>query len=111
MALPLSMGPDWCMHYVLYQHDFNSSNCDHLSFCQNKVLKIVKKESSGWWAILRNNQIGWILSMFIVEISKEIAESLLSTKEGTCSYEYGNGRLYTSIPVCFAQDNASANSM
>ena len=49
--------------------------------------------------------------MFIVEISKEIAELLLSTKEGTCSYEYDNGRLYASIPVHFAQDNASTDSV
>ena len=110
VALPLSTGSDWCMHYVLYQHDFNSSNCDHLSFCQNKVLKIVKKESLGWWATLHNNWIGWILSTFIVEISKEIAESLLGTKEGACSYEYDDGRLYASVPVRVAQDNASTDS-
>ena len=49
--------------------------------------------------------------MFIVEISEEIAELLLSTKEDTCLYEYGDGRLYASIPVHFTQDNTSTDSM
>ena len=107
---PPSTGSDWRVCYVLCQHDFSSSDRDHLSFRRNEVLEIVKKESSGWWAALRDNRIGWIPSAFVVEISEEIAESLLGTKEGACSYEYDDGRLYASVPVRVAQDNASTDS-
>jgi son of sevenless-like protein len=108
---PSSAGSsDWRVCYVLCQHDFKSTDRDHLSFRQKEILEIVKKEESGWWAALRDNRIGWIPSAFVVEITEEAAESLMSANEDVRSYQHDSERLYDSVSVRVAQHSASVDS-
>lgn len=106
---PSSAGSDWRVCYVLCQHDFSSSDRDHLCFRRNEILEIVKKEESGWWAALRDDHIGWIPSAFVVEIPEATAEALLGVNEEVRSYEYEAERLYGSVPV-HVQHSASVDS-
>lgn len=92
---PSSAGSDWRVCYVLCQHDYTSSDRDHLSFRKNEVLEIIKKENSGWWAALRGDHVGWIPSAFVLEISEDAADE---------------ERLYASVPVRVAHHSASTDS-
>ena len=83
---------------VLCMYDFPSDDPDHLSFCKNEILDIVKKEESGWWAAIRSDgdQIGWIPQAFVNTLSDEMAERLRRTRQECREDEYNAGQLYAS---------------
>lgn len=89
LCVPMSAAPDWRICHVLCLYDFSSSDADHLNFRKNEILEIVEKEESGWWAALRGDEVGWVPSTFVAELSDEAAEGLKNTREElrVCEYE------------------------
>jgi son of sevenless len=94
-------GLDWILCSVLCLHDFESNDPDHLSFCKNEILHIVKQEETGWWAAVRQNgtQVGWIPSAFVAELEGSELDKLQKVRFDLRVYEYDAERLYNSAPL------------
>ena len=76
---------------VICLYDFSSSDSDHLSFRQDEVLNIVKKEESGWWAAVRGDgsEVGWVPASYVHTLSDDAAEEPYTVLEKTSIPEYG----------------------
>lgn len=90
---------DWIVRSVLCLHDFEASETGHLSFQKNDILDIVKEEDSGWWAALRDGEVGWIPSTFVQPVSQEMADKLRALRPEIREFEYDAERLYNAAPV------------
>jgi son of sevenless-like protein len=86
---------------VLCLHDFESDDPDHFSFRTNEILDIVKQETTGWWAAMRQNgnQVGWIPSAFVAELQIEELNKLQKVPFEMRVYEYDTQRLHNSAPL------------
>ena len=86
---PRAQQPEWRLGFALCLYDFDPTDPDHLPFGKNEILEIVRKEESGWWAALRGNEVGWIPSAFVCEITPEDAEHLSTVRMElrVCEYE------------------------
>lgn len=85
---PTGSGTYWRIFFVLCLYDYSSSDADHLSFKQNEILEIVKKEETGWWAALRGDTIGWVPCAFLVPLTDSMADKLRNTPEDMRIAEY-----------------------
>jgi son of sevenless-like protein len=95
---------DWIVKSVLCLHDFEASEECHLSFRKNEVLDIVKEEDSGWWAALRDDEVGWIPSTFVLPVSQDMAEKLRGLRPDIREVEFDAERLYNpAAPVSHVQ--------
>ena len=76
---------------VICLYNFSSSDSDHLSFRQNEVLNIVRKEDSGWWAAVRGDGsgVGWVPASYVRTLSDDAAERPYTVLEETRVPEYG----------------------
>lgn len=99
-STPLSRSqPEWRLCFALCLYDFDPTDPDHLSFEKNEILEIVRKEDSGWWAALRGDEVGWIPSAFVAEISVEDAERLSGVRLELRVCEWEAEKLFSTEPA------------
>ncbi|KAK7044157.1 hypothetical protein VNI00_007877 [Paramarasmius palmivorus] len=89
------------IYSVLCMHDFYSDDPDQLSFRKNEILEVVREESNGWLAALRNRGelVGWIPKAFVKPLTDEMADRLLNVRPELRIYEYDAEQLYNSAPT------------
>lgn len=88
--------PEWRLCFALCLYDFDPTDPDHLPFEKNEILEIVCKEDSGWWAALRGDEVGWVPSAFLAEITAEDAEHLSGVRMELRVCEYEAEKLFSS---------------
>ena len=100
--------PEWRLCFALCLYDFDPTDPDHLPFGKNEILEIVRKEESGWWAALRGDEVGWIPSAFVAEISTEDAEHLSGVRMELRVCEWEAEKLFSSEPTPASEPQRSA---
>jgi son of sevenless-like protein len=89
---------------VLCMYDFDSDEAGLLSFKKNEILDVVKRDESGWWAAMRQDEqgapvVGWISRAYVSVLSEEMEEKLWNIEKQFRIPEYEAEMLYNSALV------------